>query len=78
MRQKLPTLIISFSTTTEAMAAEKFCTENALPGRLIPLPGEISAGCGLAWKAKPEDGETLLSAFENAEIKWSAKDIIVI
>ena len=26
-------------------------------GRLIPLPSEISAGCGLSWKTKPEEKE---------------------
>ena len=26
-----------------------------VPGRLIPLPREISAGCGLAWRMLPED-----------------------
>ncbi len=26
-----------------------------IPGRLIPLPRELSAGCGLAWRMPPED-----------------------
>lgn len=26
-------------------------------GRLIPLPREISAGCGLAWRMLPEEFE---------------------
>ena len=28
------------------------------PGRLIPLPREISAGCGLAWRMLPEDWQS--------------------
>ena len=28
---------------------EKACRELDVPGRLIPVPREISAGCGLAW-----------------------------
>ena len=49
MRQKQPALVVTFSTTSEAMAAEKYSGEQGLPGRLIPVPREITAGCGLAW-----------------------------
>ena len=65
MRQKKPTLVITFATTTQAMAMEKFCMANGLPGRLIPVPREITAGCGMAWSAPPEaKGE--LEAFVQA------------
>ena len=30
-----------------------------LPGRMIPVPSQIAAGCGLAWKALPADEELL-------------------
>ena len=70
MLKKKPTLIITFATTTQAMAMEKFCLERNLPGRLIPVPREITAGCGLSWKAKPEEKETLLSALTDAGMKW--------
>ncbi len=35
------------------------CIERGLPGRTIPVPGEVAAGCGLAWKALPADEELL-------------------
>lgn len=54
MRQKHLRLIISFHTTTAAMAMERLCTEHGLPGRLIPIPREITAGCGMSWSAPPE------------------------
>ena len=47
-------LIITFHTTTEAMAMEKACKESGAEGRIIPVPRSISAGCGLAWCAKLE------------------------
>ena len=47
--------IITFATTTAAMAMESFCLENNLPGRLIPVPQEISSGCGVAWRVLVED-----------------------
>ena len=53
-RQKKPALVIAFDTTAQALAAEKLFTESGLPGRMIPIPSQITAGCGLAWKAEPE------------------------
>lgn len=58
MRKKEKRLITAFYTTHDAMAFEDFCRSRGIPGRLIPLPREISAGCGLAWSAPPEsEGE---------------------
>ena len=71
MRAKQPTLIITFSTTAAAMRMEQFCGEEGLPGRLIPVPREITAGCGLAWKAEPEQEEAVLSALRAAGIEYS-------
>lgn len=69
-RQKKPALILSFARTTDAMAAEKFCMANNLPGRLIPVPGEITAGCGLAWKADPKDEALLTAELTKAGLAW--------
>ena len=41
-------------------------------GRLIPLPSEISAGCGLSWKTKPEEKEKILVFLEEEKLKWEA------
>jgi len=59
MREKQPRLIVTFRTTTEAMAMEKRCKECGVPGRLIPLPRAISAGCGMCWSAPPESREAV-------------------
>ena len=57
MREKNPFIVLSFQTTVAAMEWEKRCMEMGIPGRLIPLPREISAGCGLAWRMRPEEWE---------------------
>lgn len=49
MRKKELKLVVAFHTTADAMAMEKSCKEKGVPGRLIPVPRSISAGCGLAW-----------------------------
>jgi len=59
MRKKIPKLVISFDSTTDAMALEAACADEAYLGRIIPLPTQISASCGLAWCAKLEQVDAL-------------------
>lgn len=54
MKVKKPRLIVTFHTTTAAMGMEMVCTKAGMPGRLIPVPREITAGCGMAWSAPVE------------------------
>ena len=55
MRTKQNYHLLTFHNTTAAMAMEDYCHEHGIPGRMIPLPQEISAGCGLAWRMRPEE-----------------------
>lgn len=68
MIKKQNMLVITFHTTTEAMAMEKHCKNEKAPGRLIPVPKEISAGCGMAWCAKPEFSALLTELMERNRI----------
>ena len=65
MIQKTKKLVITFHTTTDAMAMEIACKAAGVQGRLIPVPRSISAGCGLAWCANPEN-EASIRALMNA------------
>ena len=60
MRVKRPYIVLSFNATVDAIAWEV-----NIPGRLIPLPRELSAGCGLAWRMLPEDWELWESRLKN-------------
>lgn len=73
MREKSLKLVITFHTTTAAMAMERACGAHALPGRLIPVPREIASGCGMAWCALPENLKELekLAKVEGIEIAGS-------
>lgn len=64
MRPKTRKVVITFHTTSQAIAAERLLKERGLPGRLIPVPRQITAGCGMAWAAPPEAGEALRAALE--------------
>lgn len=59
MIRKKERWLITFRSTSGAIAVEKFCREKGFPGRLIPVPREISASCGLAWAASPEEKDRL-------------------
>ncbi len=64
--RKSPCLVITFFSTVQAMAVEKELTAQGLPGRMIPVPREITSGCGLAWKAPADREEELTLAIERA------------
>ena len=64
MRKKRQYIVLSFASTARAMGWEKKCAARGIPGRIIPLPSRISAGCGLAWKADPGDETALTAALD--------------
>ena len=68
MIRKQERVIFAFHTTNDAMAVESLCKQKHLDGRMIPVPGEITADCGLAWCAAPEQEETLTNALLAAGI----------
>lgn len=69
MRKKELKLVVTFHTTADAMAMEKACKEHAVPGRIIPVPRAISAGCGLSWCAALTDREAITSMMREAGIE---------
>lgn len=69
MREKNRYIVITFHTTAEAIAMEKFCNQQSIPGRLIPVSREISVGCGLSWRLKKEDFQTFQKKMEEAELE---------
>lgn len=66
MRAKTPKAVVTFASTSDAMAVEAAAREHGIPGRVIPVPSEIDAGCGLAWCAEMQDREALIGALA----KW--------
>ncbi len=72
MRQKTPKTVITFSTTSDAMAFEAAASQDheAVPGRIVPVPSEISAGCGLSWCAPDDKREALLTAADERGLAY--------
>lgn len=70
MREKKDYMVLTFHTTTEAMEMEKKCGEQHIPGRLIPVPRAITAGCGLAWRILQAEYECYQTAIEQLGISF--------
>lgn len=62
-------MLVTFPATTDAMAMENYCHENGIPGRLIPAPSIISAGCGMCWSAPTQTREAVEAAAVAAGIR---------
>ena len=78
MRKKEYFLIIAFHSTHDALAFEETCHDRGAEGRLIPLPKEISAGCGLAWCAQPDAEESLTGILAQAGIIPQEKRVCLV
>lgn len=69
MRQRQLRMVVSFPSTADAIGAEKILKENNIEGRLIPIPREMSAGCGLAWSAPAGTREELEKLLNEKDIR---------
>ena len=46
-------VVVTFYTTADAMEMERHCKTHGISGRVIPVPGAVTADCGLAWCSEP-------------------------
>ena len=63
-------IVITFDTTTDAMMMADFSKANNFSGRLIPIPNEISAGCGLAFEAEMTDINQIKKILEDKMVAF--------
>lgn len=61
-------MIITFHQLTEALTFEKYCKQNDVKVRLIPVPRAISSSCGLS--AKLDDIENIKDKLEQEDIEY--------
>lgn len=69
-------LVLTFYTTADAIATERLCKEKQIPGRLIPVPRELTSDCGMAWSMAPEDEKLLNTALEKSQIEIAERNIL--
>ena len=70
MREKSWKYIVTFQTTTAAMAFESLCLQKKISGRLIPVPKELSSGCGLAWCVPFEEASIVDELIKNEKPQY--------
>ena len=70
MRPKELQCIVTFRTTTEAMRLEQAAKAAGFQGRLIPVPREITAGCGLSWKEAAASRASLEAFLEEKKLGY--------
>lgn len=61
-------LVVAFDSAASALAFAKHAPAAGLTGRLIPIPRNLSAGCGMAWKEKPVQNKTIETLIETLAI----------
>ena len=70
MKEKVLPTVVTFGTTTQAIAMERECKKTGFTGRLIPVPREISASCGLAWKCGEQSEEETTSYMKEQDLEY--------
>lgn len=67
-------LYIVFYTTSEAIATEIACKNNNIEGKLVSVPRQISAGCGMSYESNEENFEKIKNLLVKEDIEY--EDIV--
>lgn len=78
LRTQEPRAVVTFATTAAALHLEQAARSAGLPGRLIPVPRALTAGCGLAWSAPPDTADALRALLAREHIAAQAVVILTI
>lgn len=70
-------IVVAFATTSNAMAMEIYANKKNIVGKLIPIPNEMSAGCGLCWLTDTDDEMEVKSILEEGNLSWERMELIV-
>lgn len=69
-------VIVTFPNTTSALAMEAACKAGGVPGRIIPVPNKISAGCGFAWCAEGNEEQRIAAFLQSEALVYSELHLI--
>ena len=69
-------MVVTFPNTTAAMAFKDYCETNDVPGRLVPIPQSLHAGCGQAWSAPLSARKQLEGATSAPGIRYSEVTLV--
>ncbi|MCR8968601.1 DUF3343 domain-containing protein [Facklamia sp. 7083-14-GEN3] len=69
-------LYLTFDSTTDAIAAEAQFKAANIKGRLVIIPRELSAGCGMSWRSEPHLKEDLLTVASENSINLKQVEVL--
>ena len=78
MKKKHQSIIITFDTTADAMALESEFKTNLITGRLIPIPRQLSSGCGMAYKLNVEEKGRAIEIIKSSNLNINAIETLEI
>ena len=64
MLEKSEKLVAAFGSTHDALLCEQLCKGAGVPGRLIPIPTDITADCGLCFMMPPDEKDNFQAAID--------------
>ena len=74
MRQKRYWLVVSFDRKFDALTLENLAPASL--GRMIPLPQQLAAGCGLGFRAEISQKDVLLEFLAENDIAYKCISIV--
>lgn len=69
-RARTPKTVVTFSSLSDALAVEDAAKKHGFPGRIIPVPSAIDAGCGSAWAAQASERAQIEAALASYNLDY--------
>jgi hypothetical protein len=69
-RKKTIWMVATFENTFKASKAAKILEEEGFEGGLIPVPREIKASCGTAWRGGKNDKDKVADTLNKNKIEY--------
>ena len=69
MLKKELKLIVTFYTSSEAMATERVCREAGIDGKLISAPRNLTADCGISYATDVENQEKIEELLKEKKVE---------
>lgn len=70
MLKKKLKLIVTFHTSSEAMATEKVCKDAGIVGQLISAPRDLTSDCGISYAAEVGDKGRIEELLNSKKIEF--------
>ena len=70
MLNKKRSIIVTYFSSTEAIATEKICNKEGIGGRIITTPRHITADCGMSFSIGIEQKDKLVELLKKERIKY--------